>query len=107
MQTIGVGTGGLVCLENVSLPLGTFLKLQPQSVDFLDITDPRAVLEQSLRSFSAMTPGDRIRICYNDRQYELLVRQTKPSSSGISVVETDIQVSVPFTLISSSFAGRL
>jgi ubiquitin fusion degradation protein 1 len=35
--------GELIQIKNVSLPLATFSKFQPQSVDFLDITNPKAV----------------------------------------------------------------
>ncbi len=31
------------------------MKFQPQHVDFLDVSNPRAVLEKSLRSFSCVT----------------------------------------------------
>uniref|UniRef100_A0A1X7V370 Ubiquitin fusion degradation protein UFD1 N-terminal subdomain 1 domain-containing protein n=1 Tax=Amphimedon queenslandica TaxID=400682 RepID=A0A1X7V370_AMPQE len=30
-------------IENVTLPLATFSKFQPQSFDFLDISNPKAV----------------------------------------------------------------
>lgn len=43
MRTLGVGAGDLVRFENVSLPLGTFAKIQPQQNEFLDIADPKAV----------------------------------------------------------------
>ena len=33
----------MVWLENVSLPSATFAKFQPQSVDFLEITNPKAL----------------------------------------------------------------
>lgn len=35
--------GDLLKIENVSLPLATFSKFQPQSTDFLDISNPKAV----------------------------------------------------------------
>ncbi len=31
------------------------MKFQPQHVDFLDVSNPRAVLEKTLRSFSCVT----------------------------------------------------
>ncbi len=37
---------------------GTFAKIQPHSKDFLDISNPRAVLEKHLRDYSCMTKGD-------------------------------------------------
>lgn len=93
MKAIGVHVGSLVTMTNVSLPLGRFIKIRPCSVEFLDIHDPRAVLEHALRSFSAMTVGDRVAISYNDKVYEFDVREVKPAGlGGVSVVETDIQV---------------
>ena len=46
---------------------GTFVKFQPQSVDFLEISNPRAVLETTMRHFSCLTEGDIICLPYNDR----------------------------------------
>ena len=43
MRNLLVEEGGLVQVDNVSLPIATFAKFQPQSVDFLDITNPKAV----------------------------------------------------------------
>ncbi|KAJ3299160.1 ubiquitin fusion degradation protein [Borealophlyctis nickersoniae] len=92
MQTLLLEEGSLLRVTNTSLPLGTFVKIQPQSVDFLDITDPRAVLEQSLRKFTILTKGDIISIKYNNKVYDLLVLETKPATKGISIVETDLEV---------------
>lgn len=94
LKTLKIRAGDLVQLSNVALSVGTFIKIQPQSVDFLDITDPRAVLEHSLRNFATLTVGDRVAINYNNKIYELLVQQVKPDDGrgGISVLETDLQV---------------
>ena len=78
--------------KGASLPLGKLVKIQPQSPDFLDITDPKAVLEQTFRNFSCLTEGDIISISYNNQIYEILVMETKPSKKGISVIETDLEV---------------
>ena len=84
----------LVELTNVALPVGAFVKIQPQSIDFLDITDPRAVLEHSLRNFATLTVGDCVAVSYNNKTYELLVLEARPDDGrgGISVLETDLQV---------------
>jgi ubiquitin fusion degradation protein 1 len=60
-------------VKNVSLPKATFVKFRPQSVDFLDITNPRAVLERALRNFSCVTVGDQICIPYNGKYYYIEV----------------------------------
>ncbi|KAL1924139.1 uncharacterized protein VTP21DRAFT_7174 [Calcarisporiella thermophila] len=93
MQTLLVEPGDIIQVKNASLPLGTYVKLQPQSVDFLDISDPKAVLENELRTFSTLTEGDIIQISYNRKIYEILVVEVKPSTRGaISIVETDLSV---------------
>ncbi|TPX57837.1 hypothetical protein PhCBS80983_g03525 [Powellomyces hirtus] len=92
MQTLLLEEGQFIDIKNVELPLGTFVKIQPQSVDFLEITDPKAVLEQALRNFSTLTVGDIISFKYNDKLYDILVLEKKPEGQGISIVETDLEV---------------
>jgi ubiquitin fusion degradation protein 1 len=43
MTNLLLEEGSLVQLENVSLPVATFAKFEPQSMDFLDISNPKAV----------------------------------------------------------------
>lgn len=43
METLGLEPGDLIEVKNTTLPLGSFVKIQPQSTDFLDISDPKAV----------------------------------------------------------------
>ncbi|ORX71897.1 UFD1-domain-containing protein [Linderina pennispora] len=92
METLMLNRGALVEAANVSLQLGNFVKLQPQSTDFLDITDHRAVLENALRKFTTLTVGDVFAISYNQRIYKIAVLETKPSTEGIAIVETDLSV---------------
>ena len=91
MRNLLLNEGDLVEVENVSLQVATFTKFQPQSVDFLDITNPKAVLENMLRSFACLTKGDVISIKYNEREYELCVLETKPENA-ISIIECDMNV---------------
>lgn len=91
MRNLLLEEGAFVKIESVSLPVATFSKFQPQSVDFLDITNPKAVLENELRSFACLTTGDVIAISYNDRIYELCVLETKPGRA-VSIIECDMNV---------------
>ncbi|CAG8464694.1 15596_t:CDS:10 [Acaulospora morrowiae] len=95
MQTLSLEQGDHIDIKNATLPLGTFVKIQPQAVDFLDISDPKAVLEKAFRNFTTLTQGDIIQINYNNKIYEILVLEVKPSGNnvdGISIVETDLEV---------------
>lgn len=81
-------------IKSSDLPPGTFIKLQPQSPEFLDITDPKAVLENAFRNFSCMTTGDVFSFAYNDNVYEIAVLEVKPDTSkhAICTMETDLSV---------------
>mmetsp|Transcript_40673 Transcript_40673/g.95490 ORF Transcript_40673/g.95490 Transcript_40673/m.95490 type:complete len:100 (+) Transcript_40673:760-1059(+) len=57
MQNLLIEEGSILTITNVSLPKASFVKLQPQHVDFLEISNPRAVLEHALRSYSCVTKG--------------------------------------------------
>src|SRR5271169_5608268 len=99
MNTLLVEEGALLNLKSTTLPLGKFIKIQPQSTNFLSIHDPKAVLEMSLRNFSALTTGDIIQISYNSQIYEIAVLQVKSHSgnddentTAVCVIETDIEV---------------
>ncbi|XP_073257765.1 ubiquitin recognition factor in ER-associated degradation protein 1-like isoform X2 [Porites lutea] len=67
MRNLLLEEGGLLQVESASLPVASYAKFQPQSVDFLDITNPKAVLENALRSFACLTKGDVIAIKYNEK----------------------------------------
>lgn len=92
MRNLLLEEGDLIAIENVSLPVATFSRFQPQSEDFLDITNPKAVLENCLRSFACLTTGDIIAINYNSKIYELCVLETKPGHA-VSIIECDMNVS--------------
>ncbi|ODQ80278.1 hypothetical protein BABINDRAFT_7732 [Babjeviella inositovora NRRL Y-12698] len=93
MSTLRIQPGALLKITNTDVPLGLFVKIEPQSVDFLDITDPKAVLENVLRRFTTLTEGDIIEISYNDTIYGIKVLEAKPelASRAICVVETDLE----------------
>ncbi|KAK8169796.1 ubiquitin fusion degradation protein [Phyllosticta citrichinensis] len=94
MQTLSLEPGDLLQVKSTDLPLGTFIKLEPQSPAFLDISDPKAVLEQAFRNFSCLTVGDVFTFAYNDQVYSIRVLEVKPDTSkhAICTLETDLSV---------------
>mgnify|MGYP001796560050 CR=1 FL=1 len=93
MNNLLVQEGGMIELESVSLQTATYVKLQPQSEEFLDISNPKAVLERALRSFACLSVGDMIVINYNNKQYEMSVLELKPANA-VSIIECDMNVSL-------------
>ncbi|CAJ0761279.1 23156_t:CDS:10 [Entrophospora sp. SA101] len=95
METLSLETGDLVDIKNATLPLGKFVKIQPQTENFLDITDQKAVLENAFRNFSTLTQEDYIQIYYNKKTYKIKVLEVKSEdgkANGISILETDLEV---------------
>mmetsp|Transcript_31224 Transcript_31224/g.75473 ORF Transcript_31224/g.75473 Transcript_31224/m.75473 type:complete len:410 (+) Transcript_31224:151-1380(+) len=91
MQNLLIEEGSLITVTNVSLPKATFVKLQPQSVDFLEISNPRAVLEHALRNFSCVTKGDVIQLPYNNKNYHFALKEVEPQDAAC-IIETDCNV---------------
>ncbi|KAG7129178.1 Ubiquitin fusion degradation protein 1 like [Verticillium longisporum] len=94
MQTLGLDVGDLIQIKTTSLELARHVKLQPQSVNFLDISDPKAVLEKAFRNFATLTKGDVFNFSYNDEVYDVAVLEVKPETDkmGVSMIETDVEV---------------
>jgi ubiquitin fusion degradation protein 1 len=67
MQNLLLTEGQAVKFRNISLPKGSYVKLQPVTSDFLDISNPKAVLERTLRSYSCLTVNDCFVFHYNNK----------------------------------------
>jgi len=91
MRHLLLQEGDELSVESVSLPTAKFVRFQPQSKDFLDISNPKAVLETALRNFGCLTKGDLIAINYLNRNYELCVLELKPADA-VSIIECDMEV---------------
>lgn len=94
MQTLALDPGDLLQVRSTDLPPGSLIKLQPQSPSFLDISDPRAVLENAFRNFSCLTQNDVFQFHYNDEVYDIKVLEIKPDNERHAIVtmETDLEV---------------
>ncbi|XP_052108493.1 uncharacterized protein LOC107461601 isoform X2 [Arachis duranensis] len=68
MENMLLQEGDTVCVRNTSLAKGTYVKLQPHTKDFLDITNPKAI-----------------------KKYYIDIVETKPSPA-VSIIETDCEV---------------
>ncbi|KIK57707.1 hypothetical protein GYMLUDRAFT_246701 [Collybiopsis luxurians FD-317 M1] len=92
MKTLRLNEGDPIRVTGTELPKGKKVKLQAQSVHFLEISDHKAVLEAELRNFSTLTQGDIIEICYNSIVFGILIMETEPGGGGIDILDTDLSV---------------
>merc|ERR1712134_170865 len=91
MRNLVLSEGDPIALTSVTLPVATYSKFRPQQVDFLQISNPKAVLEKHLRSFACLSKGDMISIEYLGRDYEVEIVETKPNDA-INIIECDMNV---------------
>lgn len=94
MEVLQLDVGDMIQVRTTSLSLAKMVKLQPQSTKFLDISDPRAVLERAFRNFATLTKGDVFNFEYNDEVYDVAVLDVQPPSTkmGVCMIETDVSV---------------
>ena len=91
MNNLCVGEGSEIILRNMNLQKGTFIKIQPHETAFIDLANPKAILEQELTHYSVLHKGDTISINYGGRDYLIDITECKPDDQ-ICCVETNIEV---------------
>ena len=77
MDNMHLNEGDVIYLRSASILKGSYVKLQPQTSDFIQISNPKAVLERSLGAFSALTKGETFRILYNKKKYDIGVVEVR------------------------------
>jgi len=95
MENMQLEEGDLLTVRNASLDKGTYVKFRPQSKTFIELANPKAVLERTLAKFSCLTKNETIRIFYNDRSYDIDVVEIKSArgaANAISIIEADVNV---------------
>ena len=91
MENLALKEGEKIQFSYCTLEKGNYVKLQPQTDDFLEISNPKAILEAKLRYFTCLTKLDMIAIEYNNKIYWINVVEVKPGRA-ISIIDTDIDV---------------
>lgn len=94
MQAVGVGEGGYLHITNVALPMATYFKIRPRKKLFIQLENPKNVLEVALREYTCITKGVAIRIPYSGRQFDIDVLEVRPETvyGAASIVEADVEI---------------
>ncbi|CAO4374174.1 Protein CBR-UFD-1 [Caenorhabditis briggsae] len=91
MQQLGLSDGDTIRVESATVPKATFAKLKPMSLEFLNITNPKAFLEVELRKYACLTKGDRIPTSYAGQTLEFSIVDVKPANS-VCIIECDVNL---------------
>ncbi|KAG8381798.1 hypothetical protein BUALT_Bualt05G0010200 [Buddleja alternifolia] len=92
MKNLKLQEGDLAIIRNAAMPKGRYIKLQPHTTSFIEVSDPRAVLEKTLRSFTCLTRGDTIMVMHNKKEFYIDVLEVRPSGDAICLIDTDCEV---------------
>ena len=60
-------------------------------MDFIDLTNLKAVVEMRLRHFACRSTGDMVTINYDDKIFELSARGTK-HANAVSIIEYGMNI---------------
>ncbi|KAH9578152.1 Ubiquitin fusion degradation protein Ufd1-like [Trypanosoma melophagium] len=87
--------GDTVSLETCVLPPGKLVKLRPQQMSFIQLSDPKHVLEMHLSQYPVLTRGTSIVLQYLDREFVIdvidITDENDRSVQAISTVRADAQ----------------
>ncbi|KAL7112237.1 hypothetical protein ACP275_05G139700 [Erythranthe tilingii] len=91
-HNLGIEEGENIVVSNASNVLkGFYMKLQPHTKSFTELSDPRAVLEKVLREFTCLGKGSTIAIKYNRVDFYFDVLEVNPGDV-ITLIDTDCEV---------------
>ncbi len=94
MNNIGIREGCQVEIEKICPVQGTYIKLRPHKTEFINLSNPKAVLERIMsRDYPVVSQGQTIELNYEDLncRYRIDIVETKPTEI-ISIVNTDINI---------------
>ena len=91
MNMLQIKDGDCVSLEYASLVPCTYAKFQPITMEFLEFTNPKSILETTLRSFACLTLGDIITIHHIGNKFQLRILELKPKNE-VTIIECDMEV---------------
>jgi len=94
MNNIGIREGNQVEIEKICPVQGTYMKLRPHKTEFINLSNPKAVLERIMsRDYPVVSQGQTIELNYEDLncRYRIDIVETNPAEI-ISIVNTDINI---------------
>lgn len=78
------------------LEKGNYIKIRPHKTEFIDLPDPKAILEHHLRNFVCVTLNETISISILGKEYLLDILELKPKTQYNAVVLVDTDISLEF-----------
>ncbi|RVD92709.1 ubiquitin fusion degradation 1 [Tubulinosema ratisbonensis] len=72
---------------------GSFARLLPHSVDFLELEAPKFELEKCLREYQVLSPNDEILLYFDEKgPLRFTVKEVHPPAKAVYIVDVDLKV---------------
>ena len=78
------------------LPKANFCKIRPHKTAFIELADPKTILEMELRKFVCLNLEDTITIEFNGKQYDLDIMELRPANNYKAAVIIDTDLTLDF-----------
>ena len=94
MDNLAIPQGSIVEIEKVCPVKGTYIKLRPHETAFINLSNPKAVLEKIMsKDYPVVTEGQTIEIFYEElkKTFRIDIVKAEPTEI-ISIINTDINV---------------
>ena len=94
MEDLGIQEGQEIEIEKILPPKGTYIKLRPHKTAFIELSDPRAILEKIMsENYPVVTQGQTIAINHKESNtvFRIDIIETKPAEI-ISIINTDVNI---------------
>ncbi|CAD8067362.1 unnamed protein product [Paramecium primaurelia] len=95
LESMGFFDGCQIIISHEKrLEQGKLIRIQPHETAFIDLPDPRAILENHLRNFICLTEGETISINFHNINYSIDIVKVEPSNilKAVCINEADIEI---------------
>lgn len=93
MNVLGIDAcDNVKVVQKLDIPKGEYIKIKPFQKAFIELSNPKAVLERHISQFyPVLTKGEVINIFYNNVNYQIEIVETTPTGS-IQTTNCDINL---------------
>ncbi|CAD8173301.1 unnamed protein product [Paramecium octaurelia] len=84
----------IIISHEKKLEQGKLIRIQPHETAFIDLPDPRAILENHLRNFICLTEGETISINFHNTNYLIDIVKVEPTNNlkAVCINEADVEI---------------
>lgn len=91
MRHLILDEGDIVIASSMILPKATEVKIRPYETRFTYLSNPKAVLEESLKHYACLSKDDTIAIQYNGETFEFDILDTQPEQA-VAIIDADVRL---------------